>query len=95
LQNFSIFDTGSTSTAMWVKLPNGLLIQWSTASVWGTFTYPKPFKNTNYVLIAAYGNNSINWVPNASSPTMFKVSATQGNIYSNERVRGYWLAIGY
>ena len=80
---------------MWVKLPNGLLIQWSTASVWGTFTYSKSFKDMNYVLIAAYGNSNINWVPNASSPTMFKVSKTQGNIYSSERVRGYWLAIGY
>lgn len=95
LENFSIFDTGSTSTAMWIKLPNGLLIQWSTASVWGTFTYPKSFKDMNYVLIAAYGDNNIDWNPNASSPTMFKVSKTQGNIYSTERIRGYWLAIGY
>lgn len=80
---------------MWVKLPNGLLIQWSTASVWETFTYPKPFKDMNYVLIAAYGNNSVNWAPDKSPPTMFKVSTTQGNIYSKERVLGYWLAIGY
>ncbi|MDH6456900.1 hypothetical protein M2102_000515 [Fusobacterium sp. PH5-7] len=95
LENLCIFDTGSTSTAAWAKLPNGLLIQWSTASVWGTFTYPKAFKDINYVLIPAYGNSSINWTPNGSSPTMFKVSTTQGNIYSSERVRGYWLAIGY
>ena len=95
LQNLFNFESGNTSTAMWLKLPNELLIQWSTTSMWGTFTYPKPFKDMNYVLIAAYGNDRVNWSPNASSPTMFKISATQGNIYSNERVRGYWLAIGY
>ena len=95
LENLCIFDTGSTSTAAWVKLPNGLLIQWSTASVWGTFTYPKPFKDMNYILLAAYSSGNVDWTPNISSPTMFKVSATQGNIYSKERVQGYWLALGY
>ena len=80
---------------MWIKLPNGLLIQWSTASTWGNFTYPKAFKDMNYSLIGSYGNNANNWTPDRSSVTIRKISNTQGNIYALERVNGYWLAIGY
>lgn len=80
---------------MWIKLPNGLLIQWSTVSTWGNFTYPKAFKDMNYILIGSYGSNANNWTPDSSSVTIKKISNTQGNIYALERVNGYWLAIGY
>lgn len=80
---------------MWIKLSNGLLIQWSNVSTWGTFTYPKAFKDTNYVLIGSYGVSGNNWAPEGSSVTIRKVSNTQGNIYAKERTNGYWLAIGY
>ena len=80
---------------MWLKLPNGLLIQWNTTSVWGTFTYPKAFKDNKYSLISSFGINSNNWGPEDSSVTARKISNMQGNIWSYERTNGYWLAIGY
>lgn len=76
----------------------GLLIQWSKGytTTWGTVTMTKSYSSTtSFTVQATQGTTHENWNPTSSDSTMFIKSANSFNLWSGERNRNYWIAIGY
>ena len=84
-------DSGS-SPIYWRVWSNGFIEQCQMTQLnRTTVVFPKPFKDTNYVLMGP-GNEikNVSWQGVTKSPTHFTVSYS-----SNQWTTGYWYACGY
>lgn len=94
--------TGSNTSNGWVKLSNGLIIQWgfmSTGSRGGVVTYPIPFPNLCLSALAtytsSYSSGSASVTPIILWKTNTQLSVGYKDVFS-AIVHGFnWQAIGY
>ena len=82
---------GSLTQNGWVKFSNGLILQWGSGGK-GTKTLPIVYTKW-YIPVGAYGNN-INWQPENSAVTTYKVSLSQLNIWAKEGSNFWFITIG-
>ena len=82
----------------YVKLPNGLIIQWGLASDNGDpKNFPIAFPNKALILVgsAKWGAASKETSINANIIDNARFTMINGNTYDNDYSPNYWLAIGY
>ena len=82
---------GSLTQNGWVKFSNGLILQWGSGGK-GTKTLPIVYTKW-YIPVVAYGNN-INWQPENSAVTAYKVSLSQLNIWAKEGSNFWFITVG-
>lgn len=86
------------SEAGYMKLPNGLIIQWGLASDNGDpKNFPIAFPNKALILVgsAKWGAASKETSINANILDNARFTMINGNTYDNDYSPNYWLAIGY
>lgn len=82
----------------YMKLPNGLIIQWGLASDNGDpKNFPIAFPNKALILVgsAKWGSASKETSINANILDNARFTMINGNTYDNDYSPNYWLAIGY
>ncbi|MDR5729326.1 MAG: phage tail protein [Terriglobia bacterium] len=97
--NLGQFGSSITGNG-YTKLPNGLIIQWGTATATGANSFPIPFPNVCFSVTAnfAAGNSSNSYVVTTllnslSAFTLYAFNSTTGAGLSGTAC--YWMAIGY
>lgn len=93
----SVLTTNSINKSAngYVKLGNGIIIQWGYSSVdGGQITLPAPFTNTNYRICATYMKGSGNLGDGYGHIVTYPTSTTA--FYANTEAGTYqWIAVGY
>ena len=86
-----------SSGSNWVKFGNGLIIQWGIITNNRYVTYPHPFSNTNYVLVAGVSNISGTNTYNYNTNKMWGISSTKTTtgIDMSSTYAQNWLVVGY
>ena len=82
----------------YLKLPNGLIIQWGLASDNGDpKNFPIAFPNKAFILVgsAKWHTYSKNTSINANILDNARFTMINGDDYDGEASPNYWLAIGY
>lgn len=89
---------GSKTANGWVKLANGLIIQWGTA-VKGTATFPVAFPNAAFGVVSAGATTVSVTKTNASLAITSGIAYYSGEYpyyyLTTSAYGGFWLAIGY
>ena len=94
--NYSQFGA-SLATSGYTKLPNGLIVQWGTASVTAPFSgyftslvnFPLAFPNAAYMSMATFGGTAPPQVTNSISSTPNSLSQLTVAIYANQAATTY------
>ena len=94
---------GSTlgSTGNWVRLPNGMLLQWGTMpsrqDSYGTVYFPQAFSTTN-VAVTVSGGVTVGDIDDRENPTtVIAVGSTFFQTWTTENVNtiAWWIAMGF
>lgn len=94
---------GSTSgsTANWVKLPNGMLLQWGTIPArqdsYTTLYFPQAFATNNVAVTCSGGIKVGNTGAGENGTTVYEVRSTYFKTWTTENVQttAWWVAMGF
>lgn len=90
--------TGSNTANGWVKLSNGLIIQWGTSATMDTYvSFPMVFPTTFLsATVSVRGNTVLSFSPAIFNTSQWGMSIAQ-NVYNGNQPNtpASWMAIGY
>lgn len=95
----NLFSSGSSNNINWVRLANGLLIQWGS-KVWGEITLPQSYTSVDsFSVVSAKGNPSnSNWMPSSYPITAGKLAKNKIFVQTHEKsnnIHSQWITIGF
>ena len=89
------------STGNWVRLPNGMLLQWGTMpsqqDSYGTVYFPQAFSTTNVSVVVSGGVKYPNNSASENPTTVISVGSSYFQTWTTENVNttAWWIAMGF